>query len=242
MRRKHLLKLPQPPRKPKKQHSLYHRTILWPFCHHWARLRTVCKFASIRAEKNKWSNSAFFVAFNASRKANALSIANFGCTFRTPNLWMLGIYAWLEWLDLNNILIPDLREAIQPANINQQFFRLWKRKLGSRTQSWGTVRALPKQKNLSLGRPLGDQSCNPLSLLCRILARFLDLCLAEFLDSSHFDRPTHASVIRSLLQIREQPFGDDFLLPKLCNYGVYIMSRDVDNGYMRIQHPEALQA
>ena len=56
----------------------------------------------------------------------------------------------LEWLDLNNILIPDLREAIQPANINQQFFRLWKRKLGSRTQSWGTVRALPKQKNLSL--------------------------------------------------------------------------------------------
>ena len=120
----------------------------------------------------------------------------------------------LEWLDLNNILIPDLREAIQPANINQQFFRLWKRKLGSRTQSWGTVRALPKQKNLSLGRPLGDQSCNPLSLL----------------------------VIRSLLQIREQPFGDDFPLPKLCNYGVYIMSRDVDNGYMRIQHPEALQA
>ena len=148
----------------------------------------------------------------------------------------------LEWLDLNNILIPDLREAIQPANINQQFFRLWKRKLGSSTQSWGTVRALPKQKNLSLGRPLGDQSCNPLSLLCRILARFLDLCLAEFPDSSHFDRPTHASVIRSLLQIREQPFGDDFPLPKLCNYGVYIMSRDVDNGYMRIQHPEALQA
>ena len=148
----------------------------------------------------------------------------------------------LEWLDLNNILIPDLREAIQPANINQQFFRLWKRKLCSRTQSWGTVRALPKQKNLSLGRPLGDQSCNPLSLLCRILARFLDLCLAEFPDSSHFDRPTHASVIRSLLQIREQPFGDDFPLPKLCNYGVYIMSRDVDNGYMRIQHPEALQA
>ena len=89
MRRKHLLKLPQPSRKPKKQHSLYHRTILWPFCHHWARLRTVCKFASIRAKKNKWSNSAFFVAFNASRKANALSIANFGCTFRTPNLWML---------------------------------------------------------------------------------------------------------------------------------------------------------
>ena len=49
-------------------------------------------------------------------------------------------------------------------------------------------------------------------------------------------------MIRSLSQIREQPFGDDFPLPKLCNYGVYIMSRDVDNGYMRIQHPEALQA
>ena len=61
----------------------------------------------------------------------------------------------LEWLDLNNILIPDLREAIQPANINQQFFRLWKRKLGSRTQSWGTARALPKQKNLSFGTAFG---------------------------------------------------------------------------------------
>lgn len=146
------------------------------------------------------------------------------------------------WHDGADLHIPHLQHRLQPLVINKQFSRLWKRKLGSRQESWGTVRAIPKQKNLSLGRPLGDQSCNPLSLLSRILARFLDLCLQSLPEQWHFDRSTHGAVIRSLLHFRERPFTDGEPLSRLVNYGLFIVSRDVDNGYMRIQHTEAVKA
>lgn len=98
------------------------------------------------------------------------------------------------------------------------------------------VRALP------LGRFLGDQSNNPLALLCRVLGRVLQLCMDELPKEWHFDSPTHAVVVRSLCEIRDRPYRSNTQLSGLGNTGLFILSRDVDNGYMRIQHDEAIRA
>ena len=147
-----------------------------------------------------------------------------------------------HWLQLEDLTIPGLEDALQPKQLNKRFSRLWAKMLSSRTESWGMVRALPKQKNLSLGRPLGDQSSNPLALLCRVLGRVLHLCMDELPKEWHFDRPTHAAVVQSLREIRDRPYGSNTQLSGLENTGLFILSRDVDNGYMRIQHEEAIKA
>ena len=150
-----------------------------------------------------------------------------------------------NWLDTKATSIPNLRETLQPASLNKRFKRRWLTALAGRDESWGKVRAVPKHKNLAIARPLGDQSCNPLSLLRRLLARFIDLCLKSLPTDSHFDRPTHQSVIASMEKFRDRPFehlGLSTKMNELSNYGTLILSRDVDNGYMRIQHQEAQDA
>ena len=150
-----------------------------------------------------------------------------------------------DWLGLDSIVIPRLRDDLQPAALNKRFRHRWLKTLAGREESWGKVRAVPKHKNLAVARPLGDQSCNPLSLLCRVLARFIDLCLKSLPTGMHFDRPTHQSVITALRKLKDRPFAEKGLttaMTELSNYGVFILSRDVDNGFMPIQHVEAQQA
>jgi hypothetical protein len=146
------------------------------------------------------------------------------------------------WRDASSIEIPGLRQDLQPAHLNEKFQRLWKRILACREPSWGLVRGVPKHRDIAKARPLGDQSRNPLSISCRWLSRFLDLCLSSPPLKLHFDRCTHAAVTESLHEIRNDPFSDGRSLRSLSNYSMFGISRDVDNGFMRIQHSEALEA
>ncbi|CAE8613486.1 unnamed protein product [Polarella glacialis] len=146
------------------------------------------------------------------------------------------------WIDILGLEVPGLRPEMQPVSINKQFSRLWANSLGSREASWGRVRAVPKNKNVAISRPLGDQSRNPLSLCCRLLARFLDLCIATLPPELHMDRSTHSAVVGELRRLQCDPLGTGQPLKDMVDYGLLICSRDVENGFMRVKHSEALMA
>ena len=147
-----------------------------------------------------------------------------------------------SWLDVGAVSIPDLRCELQPHALNKRFAALWRSMLSLREPSWGRVRAVPKNKCLLAGRPLGDQSCNPTAILCRTLSRFLDLCLRSIPSHMHFDRSTHDAMIATFREVNGDPFGSGVPLMHLQNYGLVIVSKDVDKGFMRVWHDEALNA
>ena len=90
------------------------------------------------------------------------------------------------WLDLKNLVIPGLRKELQPEVLNKQFHRVWVATLGKREPSWRRVRIL------------GDQSTSPLSVLFRIMSRFIDLCLSALPARCHWDKTTHGAFISEL--------------------------------------------
>ena len=89
---------------------------------------------------------------------------------------------------------------------------------------------------------MGDQSVSPVSLLFRVAARFIDLCLLEFPATSHFDVSSTQALVKRLQQFCESPCDNILTLEELRNYDLIVGSRDVDNGYMRTLHEEVEQA
>ena len=142
------------------------------------------------------------------------------------------------WLDLENILVPGLRKELQPGFLNKRFHRVWKASLGKREPSWCKVRIIPENKDCLRGRPLGDQSTSPLSVLFRIMSRFIDLCLATLPVASHWDRVTHGAFISELQTLNADPLGTGVPMKELVNFGLFTASFDVDNGYMQVTHQE----
>ena len=179
---------------------------------------------------------AFFTEFSCTTSAVQGSPARLEgehFSFNQPNR---------SWVDIDAVEILNLKQSLQPSVLNKRFAKLWRSMLSKRTPSWGRVRVVPKNKNVAAGRPLGDQSCNPTAILSRALSRFLDLCLRSIPNKLHFDRSTHDAMTETLRAINIDPLETGIPLKQLCNYGILIVSRDIDNGYMRIQHDTALAA
>lgn len=143
-----------------------------------------------------------------------------------------------SWLSVENLMVPGLRKELQPGFLNKHFHRIWKASLGKREPSWCRVRIIPKNKDCLRGRPLGDQSTSPLSVLFRIMSRFLDLCLSTLPVASHWDRVTHGAFISELQTLNADPLGTGVPMKELVNFGLFTASFDVDNGYMQVTHQE----
>ncbi len=73
-------------------------------------------------------------------------------------------------------LIPGIDDDIQPASLEKRFSGAVRAQRGKRCISMPSVRRLPKNKDLLLSRPIGDQSCAPWATLNTLVGRLLDLC------------------------------------------------------------------
>ena len=98
-----------------------------------------------------------------------------GCLIRVEGEHLPFNMLGKTWLEVAAVFVKGLRNDVQPTQLNQYFRHVWKSMLSQRTPSCGRVRVVPKKQIVLAGRPLGDQSRNPTAILCRLLARFLDV-------------------------------------------------------------------
>ena len=151
-------------------------------------------------------------------------------------------YNMTDWLEVQNISLRGVADSLQPGLLNSDHREIVRKKLGQRQADWTPVRIIFKHKDLSKVRPLGDQSVSPTALLFRVIARCIELCLSALPVKSHFDRTSHEAVVQFLQQLRDDPLGDGQPLASLHNYAVFVLSRDVENGFMNVLHSEILDS
>ena len=147
-------------------------------------------------------------------------------------------YDAVGWLNTSGFEIPELCDELQPDVLNAKHAAISKEIRGQRPSDWTPVRVVHKHKDLLRVRPIGDQSVCPTALLFREVARCVELCVATLPVSCHFDRSSHLAVTQFLQHLRDDPLGNGQPLASLSGYALFVLSRDIENGFLNVLHSE----